>query len=361
MRPIWNGTISFGLVAIPVRLYAATETKDVTFRQVHAADGGRIRYQRICELDGEEVPYSDIARGYELPGGSMVVLDDEDMAHLPLGSSKAIDVLEFVPTDQIDPLLYNKAYYAEPDKSGAKPYVLMRDTLASSDRVAVVKVTLRRREALAVLRPQGDILIVQTLLWPEEVRDAEPLAPHGDVRVRKQELAMASSYIDTLTTDFEPDQFTDDYRAAVEQLVAAKTEGGEVAEPSRPAPADGGVIDLMDALRASIKNARQQRGASQDAEKQDAGKRGATKKVAVVNRAARKASVDQPDEQSGTASKRAAAKRTPAKKAPAKQSAVKQTPVKQAPVKQSPVKQGAAARKAAKKAPAKKTASRRTA
>lgn len=259
MRPVWKGTISFGLVAIPVKLYTATEAHDVSFRQVHAVDGGRIRYKRVCELDGQEVPYSDIAKGYELPGGEMVVLSDEDFSNLPLASSKEIDVLEFVPAEQIDPLLYNKAYYAEPDKSAVKPYVLMRDTLTDSERVAVVKVTLRSREALGVLRAHDDVLVVHTLLWPEEIRNAESLAPQTDVTVRKQELAMASSYIDSLAADFDPSQYTDEYRTAVEELVAAKAAGREVTavEPSN----DGGgeVIDLVEALRASVQQAKEKR------------------------------------------------------------------------------------------------------
>ncbi len=258
MRPIWKGTISFGLVAIPVKLYTATEAHDVSFRQVHAADGGRIRYRRVCELDGEEVPYSDIAKGYELPGGEMVVLTDEDLANLPLASSKEIDVLEFVPVEQIDPMLYNKAYYAEPDKSGIKPYVLMRDTLAESDRVAVVKVTLRSREALGVLRATGDVLVVHTLLWPEEIRNAAELAPQTEVTVRKQELAMASSYIDSLSADFDPSEFTDEYKAAVEELVAAKAAGREVAA-IEPSNGGGEVIDLVEALRANVAAAKEKR------------------------------------------------------------------------------------------------------
>jgi DNA end-binding protein Ku len=259
MRPIWKGTISFGLVAIPVKLYTATEAHDVSFRQVHVADGGRIRYKRVCELDGQEVPYSDIAKGYELPGGEMVVLSDEDFSNLPLASSKEIDVVEFVPIEQIDPLLYNKAYYAEPDKSAVKPYVLMRDTLADSERVAVVKVTLRSREALGVLRAHDDVLVVHTLLWPEEVRNAESLAPQTEVTVRKQELAMASSYIDSLAADFDPSQYTDEYKAAVEELVAAKTAGREVTQIEPSNGGGGEVIDLVEALRASVQQAKEKR------------------------------------------------------------------------------------------------------
>lgn len=259
MRPIWKGTISFGLVAIPVSLYSATEAHDVSFRQVHAADGGRIRYKRICELDGEEVPYRDIAKGYELPGGEIVVLSDEDFSNLPLVSSKEIDVVEFVPAEQIDPMLYSKAYYAEADKSAVKPYVLMRDTLADSDRVAVVKVTLRSREALGVLRATGDVLVVHTLLWPEEVRDAGSLAPQTEVTIRPQELAMASSYIESLAADFDPSQYTDGYRAAVEELVAAKTAGREVTAVEPSGNGGGEVIDLVEALRASVQAAKEKR------------------------------------------------------------------------------------------------------
>lgn len=257
MRAIWRGTISFGLVSIPVKLYSATEAHDVSFRQVHVTDGGRIRYRRVCEIDGEEVPYSDIAKGYELPDGGMVVLTDEDMSNLPLTSSKEIDVMEFVPADQIDPLLYSKAYYAEPDKSAVKPYVLMRDTLADSDKVAVVKVALRSREALGVLRAMDDVLVVHTLLWPEEIRAAESLGPQTDVTVRKQELAMASSYIESLSADFDPAEFTDEYKAAVEEVVEAKSAGREV---KMPEPEDGGeVIDLVEALRANVEAAKAKR------------------------------------------------------------------------------------------------------
>lgn len=271
MRAIWRGTISFGLVSIPVKLYTATEAHDVSFRQVHAKDGGRIRYRRVCELDGEEVPYSDIAKGYELPDGDMVVLTDEDMSKLPLTSSKEIDVMEFVAADEIDPLLYSKAYYAEPDKSAAKPYVLMRDTLADSDKVAVVKVALRSRESLGILRAMGEVLVVHTLLWPEEIRSAESLGPQTDVSVRTQELAMASSYIESLSGEFDPSEFTDEYKAAVEEVVEAKAAGREVKTPE---PGGGGeVIDLVDALRANVEAAKAKRSA--DGKQAGRGKDGA--------------------------------------------------------------------------------------
>ena len=259
MQTIWKGTVSFGLVSIPVRLYAATEERDVSFRQVHVEDGGRIRYKRVCEKDGEEVPYKDIAKGYELPDGQMVVLTSEDFASLPLPSRKTIDVLQFVPGESIDPVYMAKSYYLQADGPGAKPYVLLRDALERAGRVAVVKVSLRNREALATLRPKGDVLVLQTMLWPDEVRDESFAAPADDVEVRAQEIAMAESYIDTLAEDFHPEAFSDDYRAALEELVAAKVGDREVAEPEEREDGGGTVVDLMAALKASVEAAKRRR------------------------------------------------------------------------------------------------------
>src|ERR671939_796923 len=173
MRAIWKGAVSFGLVSIAVKLFSATEEKDIRFHQVHREDGGRIKYKRVCSVDGEEVGYDDIAKGYDLGGGEMVILTDEDFANLPLSTSRAIDVLEFVPAEQVDPILYNKAYYLEPEGQAAKPYVLLRDALADADRVAIVKVALRQREQLATLRVRDDVLVLNTMLWPDEVRNPD--------------------------------------------------------------------------------------------------------------------------------------------------------------------------------------------
>ena len=172
MRSIWKGAISFGLVSIPVKLYSATEERDVSFHQVHREDGGRIRYKRVCQIDGQEVPYSDIAKGYELPSGEVVMLTDEDFADLPLSTSRAIDVLEFVPLDQVDPMYFAKSYYLEPDAAGAKPYVLLREALEQSGRVALVKVALRQRESLATLRVRDGVFVLEMMLWP--TRSASP-------------------------------------------------------------------------------------------------------------------------------------------------------------------------------------------
>jgi DNA end-binding protein Ku len=257
-QTVWKGTISFGLVSIPVRLVSATEERDVSFRQVRARDGSRVRYRRVAEADGEEVPYADIAKGYELPDGGMVVLTDDDLSGLPVASSKAVDVLQFVDAAEIDPAAYSRAYYAVPS-ADAKPYVLLRDALADSGKVAVVKLALRTRERLAVLRPAGEALVVQTMLWPDEVRAAELPPEVEDVQPREQELAMAASFIETLSGPWQPESYTDEYRAALESLVAAKVEGREVVMPPEAEGGDAEVVDLMDALRKSVEAAKQRK------------------------------------------------------------------------------------------------------
>jgi DNA end-binding protein Ku len=198
MRSIWKGAISFGLVTIPVKLYSATEQGDVAFHQVHREDGGRIKFKRVCTKDGEEVPYSDIAKGYELPSGEMVVLTDEDFANLPLSTSRRIDVLLFAPMEQVDPIYFNKTYYLEPEAQGTKPYVLLRDALESSGKVAVVKIALRQRESLATLRVRDGVFVLETMLWPDEIREPEFKFLDEDVDLRPQELQMASSLIDSM-------------------------------------------------------------------------------------------------------------------------------------------------------------------
>jgi DNA end-binding protein Ku len=263
MRAIWKGAVSFGLVSIGVKLFSATEEKDIRFHQVHRTDGGRIRYKRTCSTCGEEVSYDDIAKGYDLGGGEMVVLTDEDFADLPLSTSRTIDVLEFVPAEQVDPILYHKAYYLEPDGVAAKPYVLLRNALAESERVAIVKVSLRQREQLATLRVRDGVLVLNTMLWPDEVRAADFDFLDEDISVRPQELAMATSLIESMVADFEPEAYTDDYRAALQQVIDKKVGGAEiVAAPPEEEPAPSGAIDLMAALRASVERARAAREAA---------------------------------------------------------------------------------------------------
>jgi DNA end-binding protein Ku len=269
MRSIWKGAISFGLVSIPVKLYSATEERSVSFHQVHREDGGRVKYKRVCSIDGEEVAYSDIAKGYELPSGEVVVLTDEDFDDLPLSTSRSIDVLQFVPLEQVDPMYFAKSYYLEPDGAGTKPYVLLRQALEDSGRVALVKLALRQRESLAALRVRDGVFVLEMMLWPDEIRSPEFGFLDEDVEVRPQELSMASSLIETLSGDFAPTEYADDYREALEKLIEAKVEGREVVAPSTGSGDDAPVVDLMAALRASVAAARENRGEAKDSESDD--------------------------------------------------------------------------------------------
>ncbi len=258
MRSIWNGAISFGLVTIPVKLYAATEEKDVAFHQVHAADGGRIRIRRVCSLDGEEVAYADIAKGYELAGGEVVILKGEDFAELPLTSSRVIDVLRFVPLEQVDPIYFARSYYLEPEEIASKSYRLLCEALERSGRVGLVKIALRQRESLATLRAREGVLVLEMMLWPDEIRTAAFDFLDQEQEIRPQELEMAGSLIDALAGDFEPESYSDAYREALKALIDAKVEGRELMTP--PAAEERSVVvDLMAALEQSVENARRQR------------------------------------------------------------------------------------------------------
>jgi DNA end-binding protein Ku len=289
MRAIWKGAVSFGLVSVPVKLYSATESKDISFRQVHAKDGGRIKYQRVCSVDGEEVAYAEIAKGYETEDGEMVILDDSDMADLPVSSSREINVEKFVPSEQIDAMLFEKSYYLEPEKTGAKAYALLRQALLDSDRMALVTVALRQRTSLAVLRVRDDVIVLQTMMWPDEIRKPDFQAADA-TDAKPTEVKMANMLVETLAGDFEPDDFEDDYRIAIEELVKAKIEGGEVKRTPQSTKTSGEVVDLLAALQKSVNAAKTARGegdasgqeetsTSKSAQKKTA-KKTATKKTA---------------------------------------------------------------------------------
>lgn len=322
MRSIWKGAISFGLVMIPVKLYSATEQKDVQFHQVHRKDAGRIKYKRVCTLDGEEVPYSDIAKGYELPGGEIVVLTDEDFADLPLTTSRRIDVVQFVPLEQVDPIFFNKSYYLEPDGQGAKPYALLRDALEESGKVALVKVALRQREALATLRARDGVFVLETMLWPDEIRVPDFPFLEEEVQVRPQELTMAASLIETMAGDFNPDEYKDAYREALQAVIEAKVEGREIAPPPEVAE-EAPATDLLAALRASVEAAKKGRAAAGEEEKAEAPakKRAATKKTAASKTAASKTAASKTAASKTAASKTAAAKTAASKEAASKTAA----------------------------------------
>lgn len=329
MRAIWKGAVSFGLVNVPVRLFAATQEHDIRFHQVHRADGGRIRMKRICSLDGEEVSYDQLAKGYEAEDGRVVVLTDEDFESLPLATGHEIDVVEFVPIQQVDPILYGRSYYLEPDARAAKPYALLREALEATERVAVVKVALRQRESLAVLRVRDRVIMLQTLLWPDEVRAADFPILKEDVELRPQEMRMAASLVDSMATDFEPDTFEDDYQKALFDLVDAKLEGAAPAPVQSTEAASTEVVDLLTALQASVDRARAARGEGSKT-------------------AARTASKKAPAAAKTTAVKAPAAK-APAKKAPARKTAAESTAVKTSAAK-------TPSKTAAKKAPVRRSA-----
>ncbi|HEY7045477.1 MAG TPA: Ku protein [Nocardioidaceae bacterium] len=333
-QAIWKGSISFGLVTIPVKLYSATEEKDISFRQVHEEDGGRIRYRRVCEIDGEEVPYSDIGKGYEMPDGRMVILTNDDFADLPLPTAKSIEVLEFVPIEQVDPLFFAKAYYLGADGGpGGKPYVLLRDALTKTKQCALVKVAIRTKEVLALLREKEGALVLQTMLWPDEVRDAGFAAPDDSIEIRKQEVEMAESYIATLRADFEPEKFHSDYREALERLVEAKAEGVPVPEVEEDESEPAEVVDLVAALRASVDAAKRRRTAP--ASGHAPAERGSpTARQAGAEASAKKSRTKKSD-------KKAAGKKTPAKKSAAKKAAAKKSTAKKSTSKKSPVKKSA--------------------
>ena len=266
MRSMWKGGISFGLVMIPVRLYAATEQKDIAFRQVHRTDGGRIRFRRFCSVCDEEVPYEDVVKGYELATGEMVILDDEDLADLPLPTTKSIEVLHFAPAEQLDPILFNRSYYVEPETAGTRAYALLRDALEQSGRIAVAQVALRQRESLATLRSRDGVLILETLLWPDEIREAAFPFLQQEIEVRPQELTMAASLIDSMTTDFDADAHHDRYREALIEVVDAKVQGRELTQPAPLEIAAGPSTSLADALKASLAAAQQGPGSGKDKE-----------------------------------------------------------------------------------------------
>lgn len=306
MRAIWKGSVSFGLVSVPVKLYAATESHDVSFRQVHAADGGRIKYQRVCSECGEEVAYADIAKGYETEDGEMVILTDDDMAELPLESSREIAVEKFVPVEQIDPMLFEKSYYLEPEKSGAKPYALLREALQDAGRMAVVTVAIRQRTAMAVLRVRDDVIVMQTMMWPDEIRTPDFSVDAGDVK--PAEVKMAQMLVETLAGDFDANEFEDGYAAAVDALVTAKVEGGEVKKTATSTKSSGEVVDLLAALQKSVDAAKSARGETSSSPSSPS--------------SSSDSSSDKPAKKTAAA-KKSAAKKSTAKKSTAKKAAKK--------------------------------------
>jgi DNA end-binding protein Ku len=300
MRAVWKGAVTFGLVNVPVKLYSATEDHDVSLHQVHDADGGRIRYQRKCEVCGKVIDYKNIDKAYD-DGEQTVIITDADMKAMPAERSREIEVVEFVPSEQIDPIMFDKSYYLEPDSASSKAYVLLRRTLESTDRTAIVQMALRQKTRLAALRVHGDVLMVQTLLWSDEVRAAEFPSLDEPVKISSKELDLSRQLVESLVSDFDPDQFVDEYQQELRTLIKAKLEQGDAVDTAatfgeQPEEEGGEVIDLMEALRQSIASKREAGGsasskssdsarpkakASGGAEKEPAAKKAPAKKKAA--------------------------------------------------------------------------------
>ena len=318
MRSIWKGAITFGLVNVPVKVYSATEDHDISLHQVHDKDGGRIRYQRRCEVCGKIVDYENIDKAYD-DGERTVILTDEELKSLPEERSREINVLEFVPTEQIDPIMFNRSYYLEPDSKSSKAYVLLRRTLEETERTAIVHFALRQKTRLAALRVRGDVLMIQTLLWDDEVREAAFPSLDEKVRIQPQELKMSASLVQSFEADFEPDKYTDDYQVQLRELIDAKlTEGDALNTDATFGKADeeeggGEVLDLMEALRRSVEKSRgaSSKGAARKSSSTSSSSGSTAKKSPAKNsparRAAPKGAAAKPD-----------AKSEPAQKAPAK-------------------------------------------
>ena len=248
-KTIWKGAISFGLVTIPIRMYTATEEKSFKFNQLHEKDGGRIKYKRTCSVCGEEVTWDEITKGYEYEKDHYVVLSEDEIER-GVHSSRTIDILKFVPADEIDAIYWKNPYYLVPEQTGAKAYALFRKALADDNYVAIAKVAFRDKEHLATLRLRGDTFVLETMYWPDEIRPAEFDEVKIDDEVRPQELKMARSLIENMTDHFDPDEFHDDYREKLEEVVQAKIEGKEIAVVEETGTAT--VVDLMEALKASV-------------------------------------------------------------------------------------------------------------
>ncbi len=329
MRSIWKGAISFGLVNVPVRVYSATQSHDVSLHQVHNTDGGRIRYQRRCEVCGKVVKFEDIDKAYD-DGNRTVVLTDEDFASLPAEQSREIDVVEFVPDDQIDPLHFDKAYYLEPDEKALKAYSLLREALEETDRTAIVTFALRQKTRLAALRVRGKVLVLQTLLWQDEVREAEFDVLEGSTRVSQKERDMAAQLVESMAADFDPGEFQDDYQVQLRQLVEAKLEQGDSLDTDATfgeQPDDEGgadVVDLMEALKRSVdRRAAERKGSSSSTGTKGSGSSGDAKKAPAKKAPAKKTAA----KKTSATTKTSAAKKTTTKKtsAAAKKTTAKKT------------------------------------
>jgi DNA end-binding protein Ku len=284
-RAMWKGAISFGLVTIPVSVYPATEEKTLRFNQLHDEDGGRIRMKRVCSIDGEEVGYEHIVKGYEYEKDRYVIVTDEDFEKVPVESSRQIDIQQFVELEEIDPMLYKKSYYLVPEETGAKAYALLREAMNRAGKVGIAKVSFRDKEHLAALRFSDEAFVLETMFWPDEIREADFGGIDVEQKIRDNELDMAQTLIDNLTADWDPTAYTDEYREGLLEIVEAKVNGEEI-EVVEPEPT-AKVVDLMEALKASVAAAKKET----KEEAKPAAKKSASKKKTTAKKAPRKKAV----------------------------------------------------------------------
>jgi DNA end-binding protein Ku len=276
MKAIWKGAVTFGLVNIPVRLYSAVQEKGLKFHMLHSEDGGRIRYQRVCSICGKEVSWDDIVKGYEFSKDQYVRFSDEELQGLDVDSIKAVDVVSFVPLEDIDPIYFNKTYYIVPEPSGLKAYRLLQEALEAEGQVGVAKVALRDKEHLATVRLKEDVFVLETMHWPDEVREPAFEELERKVDVRDAEVKMARQLIQQLSGDFEPAAFRDEYREGLEKLVEQKVQGQEVTVAAEPEEEPTVVVDLMEALKASVAEAKKRSPAASSGSKKKTTKRRAS-------------------------------------------------------------------------------------
>lgn len=294
MRAIWTGAITFGLVNVPVKLYSATEDHDVELHQVHEKDGGRIRYERRCEVCGKVVAYEDIDRAY-VEGDETVVLTKDELAAIPQEHDRDIEVLSFVPNDQLDPIMFERSYYLRPEGKSSKAYVLLRRTLEGTDRTAIVQFAMRQKTRLAALRERDDVLVLQTMLWPDEVRDAEFAAPAAGDRISAKELELSAALVKSFSDDFKAEDFRDEYQEQLRTLVEAKLEQGDSLDTDATfgeavEGEDAEVIDLMEALRKSVERSRSAKRGSSGTRSGKASSGKSAKKASGAKKPAKKAS-----------------------------------------------------------------------
>ena len=255
MRPIWSGTISFGLVSVPVRMYSATESKELRFHFLHRDDLTPIGYDKVRKDTGEHVDPDEVVRGFEIEKGRYVPIEDEDLDRLDIELTHSIDICDFVDLDEIDPIFYRKAYYLLPEDGAEKPYRLLVQALEETGKVGIAKVVIRNKQHLAALRPYEGALLLETMYYSDEVRKPERV--NGDAKLQKAEVDMAKSLVENLSDSFEPAKYDDEYRKELLDLIRAKAKGGKLPEPAQEEEAE--VIDLMAALRESVKETQKKR------------------------------------------------------------------------------------------------------